>query len=226
MKRFFKGLLIFFFYSFVLHFYGCVGLFYSFDQTLENGLQKSPYDAIIVPGYPYDGARGSWNKIMALRVHWAKYLYDRGYAQNIIFSGGAVYSPYIESKVMAEYAKALGIPPQNIFTEEKAEHSTENVYYSFQLARTKGFKKVAVATDFFQGCQLNFFIKEHKLPIAVLPAVIRLLRTIEQTEPNVDVTSALSAQPFKPLPEREGFWQRLHGTFGRNIDWEERDIFR
>jgi uncharacterized SAM-binding protein YcdF (DUF218 family) len=32
---------------------------------------------------------------------------------------------------------SIGIPRENIFTETKAEHSTENIYYSYKKAQTK-----------------------------------------------------------------------------------------
>jgi len=56
------------------------------------------------------------------RVYWSKYLYDRGIGKNIMYSGNAVYTPYFEGEIMALYAKAIGIPPEHIYTELKAEH--------------------------------------------------------------------------------------------------------
>ena len=87
---------------------------------------------------------------MRYRVLWSKFLIDKGYANNVIYSGSAVYSPFVESKIMALYGKELGIPEQNIFTEEKAEHSTENLFYSYEIAKQMGFIKIALATDPFQ----------------------------------------------------------------------------
>ena len=110
-------------------------------EYFQQAKKNAPYDAIIVPGVPHDGK--SWSSIMNIRVSWADYLYKKGITKNIIFSGGAVYTKYSEAKIMAEYGKALGIPEEHIFTDTNAEHSTENVYYSYLIAKKQGFKKIA-----------------------------------------------------------------------------------
>ena len=132
---------------------GCSSLFHSTKGTFAKGLKHQPYDVIIVPGYPFEGE--SWNTVIKMRVTWAKYLFDKGYTKNIIFSGGAVYSPYIESRIFKAYAIAKGVPSENIFTEERAQHSVENIYYSYRIAKEKGFEKIALATDAFQPTTLD-----------------------------------------------------------------------
>ena len=77
-----------------------------------------------------------------MRLLWAKYLFDNGLAKNIIVSGSSVYTEYNEAKVMAIYAEAMGIPRVNIYKETKAEHSAENVYYSMNIQKTLGLKKL------------------------------------------------------------------------------------
>ncbi|HEY4154109.1 MAG TPA: YdcF family protein, partial [Puia sp.] len=108
-------------------------------KLYQQALDKQPYDAIIVPGVPFE--IGQWSRVMKGRIYWSKFLFDRGITRNIIYSGSAVYTPYIEADIMAGYAIALGIPKEHVFRETHAEHSTENVYYSYKLARSLGFKK-------------------------------------------------------------------------------------
>src|SRR5436190_21832411 len=110
--------------------------------------EKQQYEMIAVPGVPFRGS--DWDSTMKARVYWSKYLYDRGIAKNIMYSGSAVYTPYYEAKVMALYAIALGIDSVHVFTETKAEHSTENIYYSYKKARKMGFQNIALASDPFQ----------------------------------------------------------------------------
>ena len=109
-------------------------------QELFSEAKHQIYDVIIVPGVPFEN--NNWSDAMKNRVYWSKYLYDHGIAKNIIYTGSAVYSPYYEAEIMALYGEALGIQKHNIFTETKAEHSTENVYYSYKKAKKIGFKKV------------------------------------------------------------------------------------
>src|SRR6187399_1405510 len=107
-------------------------------KMLEDAKTKK-YDIIVVPGVPFDAPE--WGRIMRGRVYWSKYLYDSGITKNIMYSGSSVYSPYYESKIMALYAEAIGIPKENIFIETNAEHSTENIYYSYKKAKKLGFEK-------------------------------------------------------------------------------------
>lgn len=186
-------------------------------KTYEENITNRPYDAIIVPGFPYENP--SWHDVMMIRVYWSHYLYENKIAKNIIYSGSAVYSPYIESKIMAEYGKALGIPEENIFTDTLAEHSTENVYYSYKLAQKLGFEKIALATDPFQATMLKSFVKQKKLQVDFLPIVFDTLKNIEKPEPQIDPSVAY-VEDFEPLKEREGFFKRIGGTMGKNINEE------
>ncbi|MBW6482225.1 MAG: YdcF family protein [Vicingaceae bacterium] len=116
-------------------------------------------------------------------------MYDKGITKNVIYSGSAVYSPYYEAEIMALYAQTIGIPKENIFAETKAEHSTENVYYSYKKAKNLGFEKIALATDPFQSKMVKSFItKKMKAPIAIIPMVYDSLKTIESImiDPQID----------------------------------------
>ena len=180
-----------------------------------------PFDVIIVPGVPYNSDK--WGKVMRYRILWAKFLVEKGYAKNIIFSGAAVHTPYVESKIMALYMEALGVPKQNIFTEEKAEHSTENVYYSYYLAKSKGFNNIALATDPYQTNNLTRFIIKNNFDIKILPIQFDSILIMKIKEPTIDPSSAYANKSFKALKKRESFFKRLQGTMGKNISDTLRD---
>jgi vancomycin permeability regulator SanA len=189
------------------------------NRLYEKAMKEQPYDAIIVPGVPFNGVR--WDTIMKGRVLWASYLYKKGIAKNIIFSGGAVYSPYYEAKVMALYAEALGIPKKNIFVDTIAEHSTENVYYSYRVAKKQGFKKIAVATDPYQSAKLMGFTRRRFDPrIDHIPFVEDSLRALSDLNPRIDPSSA-KVKDFKSIVESQSKFKRLMGTLGRNIKYEK-----
>jgi hypothetical protein len=181
-------------------------------------MEEEPYDIIIVPGVPLEN--GKWSYTMKGRVCWSKYLYDKGIAKNVIYSGAAVYSPYCEAEVMALYAEKLGIPKEHIFTETRAEHSTENVYYSYKKARKLGFNRIALASDPFQTKMLKRFtrIKVSK-DVGLIPIVSESLEPItsKMTDPEIDYQKAF-VKDFRSLPEREKFFKRLKGTRGHDID--------
>jgi len=189
--------------------------------AFEKVKPQMPFDAVIVPGVPFDTA---WSDVMRARVLWSYHLYNHGYTKNIIFSGSAVYSPYIESRIMAAYAKQLGIPEEHIFTEERAEHSTENVFYSYYMAQDLGFRNVALATDPFQTKMVKSFAKRKKLDVAYVPTIFDTLHAYyDDVQVSIDPTWA-EVENFVSLPDREGFWKRLAGTFGKNLKYKPEEI--
>ncbi len=126
----------------------------------KRAMKRAPYDAIIVPGYPYVTTAYPYgterNKILLnVRLYYAKELYEKGIAKNIIFSGTAAHTPFVEGEIMKQMADALGIPSEHTFAEVKAQHSNQNAVYGRRMAKKLGFKKVAVATDPYQLSYLS-----------------------------------------------------------------------
>lgn len=186
-------------------------------KLLEEAKTKS-YDIIVVPGVPFNTS--GWDRIMRGRVYWSKYLYDLGIAKNIMYSGSSVYTPYYEGEIMALYAAAIGIPQEHIFTETKAEHSTENIYYSYKKAMQLGFKTIALASDQFQTKSLRRFIYKRLDPhVGLIPWVMPIIRELDpkMITPEIDYQKAFNPA-FVSIKKREGFFKRLRGTWGKNLD--------
>jgi len=184
-----------------------------------NEAAKTQYDVIVVPGVPVED--GKWTRTMKGRVYWAKFLFDKGIAKNIMFSGSSVYQPYVEAKVMALYAEAIGVPKEHIYLETKAEHSTENIYYSYKKSKLLGFEKVALATDPFQAKSLKRFARVKVDPsVALIPMVVDTLKEMQSDmiDPTIDLNEARNEDYTSSIVEREGFFKRLRGTMGKNLD--------
>jgi hypothetical protein len=198
---------------------GCA-LFVRPDRLYIRSVKKHPtYDAIIVPGVPFFAP--DIDRIMVLRLLWAKHLYDKGMTKNIIMSGSAVYSPYVEAEIMKRLAIGMGIPEEHIFTEERAEHSTENVWYGYKLARSLGFKTVALATDRFQSKLLYRFGRRRTPELGFLPANYDTVGVMNHQIPAIEYKD-IEIKPFTPLPDRESKWQRLRGTNGKHINYKDK----
>lgn len=215
MKRILNLLILIVFLS------GCAFSKKKSQKLFNKATVNAPYDAIIIPGVPHNGV--SWSPTMNIRLSWAKFLYQKGIANNIIYSGGAVYTKFSEAKIMAEYGKAQGIPDSNIFLDTNAEHSSENVYYSYLIAKEQGFKKIALATDPFQAKSMKLMIKKHDLPIDMIPILFDTIRTIDRPEPKISPEIAIE-EPFVSITERESFFKRARGTLGKHIMWHEEDL--
>jgi len=186
-------------------------------RMLEDA-KKYPYDIVIVPGVPFEDS--TWSRTMKGRIYWSKYLYDNGITKNVMYSGSAVYTPYTEGEIMALYGVALGIPEENVFSETMAEHSTENVYYSYKKARKLGFGRIALATDQFQAKMLKRFTKKIVSPdVGIIPIVADTLESLLplMVNPEIDYQKTF-VNNFTPLTERENFRERFRGTRGVDLD--------
>jgi uncharacterized SAM-binding protein YcdF (DUF218 family) len=179
----------------------------------SKAIVKVPYDVIIVPGIPYQDENWESN-VMKTRVLWSFYLYSKGITRNVIYSGNAVYSPYVEGKIMALHAIALGIPRERVFSETQAEHSTENLVYSYCLAEKKGFKKIAVATDPFQSATLRTYAWDIGMKLDFIPIIYDSLSLLKgDSLGHIDASTAF-VRNFIPLPQRENILKRVLGTMG------------
>lgn len=192
----------------------------SATKQFARSKKYAPYDVLIVPGIPFEN--GKWDRVMKSRVLWSWILYKNGMVKNVIYSGSAVYSPYKEGMIMALYAAKLGIPKEHIFYETAARHSTENVYYSYLLAKEKGFKSIALGTDpYFQSPTLKSFTKRRFATyIYHIPFVKDSLIAYDALEPTIDPASA-KVDNFTSIMKKEGFWERFRGTLGKDIDWSQ-----
>lgn len=176
---------------------------------------NAPYDAVIIPGMPYDTATQQKSGFNA-RIVWAVKLYNQGIARNIIFSGSACYTPYVEAEIMKLIAIQMGVPAQHIFTETKAEHSKENAYYGWLVAQRLGFKKVALASDPYQAFFLEGFIKANTPQMGIIPIDVDSLKKYYIQLPAIDASTAYDTA-FIPLNVREKFWTRVRHTNHNNL---------
>lgn len=179
---------------------------------------NTSYDAIIVPGVPF--VEKNWDLTMQMRVLWSIHLYKKGLAKKIIMSGSAVYTPYVEAEIMKLYAIAHGVPEQDIIVEGKAQHSTENAWYGYKLAKNMGFKNIALATDPFQTRMLYRFGKKRLKDMKFLPVLFDTLRTLPHSNPEINY-EPLKVKEFTPITETQSFWYRLRGTAGKHINYKE-----
>lgn len=189
-------------------------------ETLTNRALKAhkQYDAIIVPGVPFN--EPTWDATMQMRILWSNHLYKQGKTRKIIMSGSSVYSPYIEAQIMKLYAIALGIPEEDIIIEDRAEHSTENIWYSYKLAKRLGLEKLALATDPFQTRMTYSFGKKRLKDLQYLPVLFDTLVKLPHDSLHINY-KPYKIQNFIPITERQSFWHRMKGTWGLNIKFKE-----
>ena len=177
------------------------------------------YDAVIVPGVPFNAPK--WDMTMEMRVMWGVHLYKRGLTKKIIMSGSSVYSPYVEAQIMKLYAIEMGVPEEDIIVESKAQHSTENVWYSYKLAKSMGYETIALSTDPFQTRMVYRFGKRRLKHLKYLPVIFDTLRTLPRDSLSIKYEPH-KLKNFKPITETQSLWYRLMGTMGKHINFKEK----
>ena len=164
------------------------------------------FDAIIVPGLPFKDS--TLSGLLKARILWSYVLYKSGYTKYVIYSGGAVHTPYKEAIVMGLYAQKLGIPADRILYDTLASHSPGNVYYSYLIAKQHGFKKVALATDWAQMGFLRKFLKARfASPIHELPIISDSIDKYEHMSIAIDPEPA-KVEDFVPI-KKDPFLKRI-----------------
>lgn len=179
-------------------------------------------DALIVPGLAFNDK--NWSTLMKRRVIWSWILYEQGMCKNVIYSGGAVYTPYVEAYVMGLYAQKLGIPRSAIFYDTSAQHSVENVYYSYLIAKKQGFRSIALASDRYQTSFLKRFVRrKFRTEILLMPVVKDSVDKYEYLEPKIDLDRAKvrDEKNYRSIRQREPITRRIRGTFAFNIPWKK-----
>ncbi|MDR2940056.1 MAG: YdcF family protein [Clostridiales bacterium] len=106
-------------------------------------------DAIIVLGHSID-EKNNPSGFLAKRLQTALYLYENGYANKIIVSGGQGPKDNIPvAEPMANYLISNGVPKEDIYLEKGAGDTYENFKYSKTIAQSGGIKSVIIVTDDF-----------------------------------------------------------------------------
>jgi len=106
------------------------------EAVLAMPAPASTVDAAIVLGCPAlpDGTPSPCEEC---RIQSSVRLWNEGRARNFVFSGGAAHSPHVEADVMADAARARGVPESAIRREGRALTTWQNMRYALKLARTE-----------------------------------------------------------------------------------------
>lgn len=92
------------------------------------------------------------------RVEYAVELYKKGFADYMIFSSGYLYR-FKEAQMMKLLAISLGVQQQNIFLEEKASSTYQNVEYTKEILDKKGWNKILLVSAPFHMRRVSLVFK-------------------------------------------------------------------
>lgn len=106
------------------------------------------FDVIVVLGSPAD-RDGNPDPSQLARVTEAVHEYERGVAPRILFTGAAVKNQFVEAKVMARSAHALGIPDSAILIEPQARNTIENACFAVRMMQEHDWHSAEVVSSEF-----------------------------------------------------------------------------
>jgi uncharacterized SAM-binding protein YcdF (DUF218 family) len=104
------------------------------------------FDTILVLGCPAT-RYGKPSPEQRARVAEGVKEFNAGRAGHIIFSGGATEKQFVEGQVMAELAQEQGVPASAIVVEGEARNTIQNMYFSDQIMREKGWTSVEIISS-------------------------------------------------------------------------------
>ena len=94
---------------------------------------------------------------------------------------------------------------------------TENLFYGYNLAKSLGYKNIAIATDPFQCAMLHKYAKKNfKETIYFIPIIYDSIRAQMNIELEIDTTATIKKN-FIPIEQRLDYKDRFKGTTGKNI---------
>ena len=108
--------------------------------------EAAPADCIIVLGAGTNGKIP--NAVFRERLHHAVTLYEGGYADIILLTGG--YSPgneHSDAWIAGQYLPELGIPEDAILLEERSTITQENLQFAKEIMESEGFSTCILVSD-------------------------------------------------------------------------------
>ena len=114
--------------------------------SFSNKVQHVKTDAAVVLGAAAWGDEPS--PVLRERVNHSIWLYESGYVDKIIFTGGkGEGAMYAESEVAREYAVKNNVNPEDILIETKSRITEENLTYAFEIAVQQNFRTFTIVSD-------------------------------------------------------------------------------
>ncbi len=117
-----------------------------FGNTCKSDLNVNKFDIIIVLGAPASNDCKP-SVVLKGRIDKGIELFNKGYANMILFTGSSVFNSCTEADVMADYAKQNGIPETSILREDRAENTYQNAFYSVEYMKKLKLTSAVIVTS-------------------------------------------------------------------------------
>ena len=138
-------------------------LFCAFSIIRYTGKDEAaPADCIIVLGAGTDGKTP--NPVFRERLNYAVTLYQEGYADIILLTGG--YSPgndRSDAAIAGAYLESMGIPTEAILLEERSTITQENLEFSKEIMESEDLSTAILVSDPLHMKRSMMMAKDYKI---------------------------------------------------------------
>jgi uncharacterized SAM-binding protein YcdF (DUF218 family) len=108
--------------------------------------ERQNADVAIVLGAAVYGDEPS--PVFRERINHGIWLYENGYVDKLIFTGGKVQGQVLSDSAVAKaYAVAKGIPEEDILIEEDSTITQENIFNATRIVEANAFSSVILVSD-------------------------------------------------------------------------------
>jgi uncharacterized SAM-binding protein YcdF (DUF218 family) len=114
--------------------------------TFGNVDEARKVDAAIILGAAAYGNEPS--PVFRERINHGIWLYEHGYVDKLIFTGGKIQNQEIsDAQVAKDYAVSHSVPEEDILIEEESTITQENIHFAAQIAKAQEFSSVIIVSD-------------------------------------------------------------------------------
>ncbi len=138
--------------------------------------EAAPADCIIVLGAGTDGKTP--NAVFRDRLHHAVTLYENGYADRILLTGG--YSPgnaHSDAWIAGAYLQSLGVPAEVILLEEKSTITQENLEFAREIMEAEELCTCILVSDPLHMKRSMLMAKDYEIDAFPSPTPTTRYRT-------------------------------------------------
>lgn len=114
--------------------------------SFSNRVQVVKTDVAVVLGAAVWDDKPS--PVLRERINHSIWLYEKGYVDKIIFTGGkGKDDKYAESEVARDYAIQNNVNSEDILTETKSKITEENLKFAYEMAAEKNYRTFTIVSD-------------------------------------------------------------------------------
>lgn len=142
-----------------------------FQASRNDGAERA--QAIVVFGAAQ--YNGTPSPVLRARLDHAAKLYERGYADRVVVTGGRLPDDrFSEAGASARYLRSKGVPDSSILREVQGRTSWESLASSARFLKQRGVTEVVLVSDGFHSARIGAMaselgLKAHTSPTTTSP---------------------------------------------------------